>query len=145
LQVMSIKMIFVTNMFISQRSQNHKIVANCCKLANTQKVANLKHCYTSTPRSTLMHVRLVKYILFYLWWRKKFKKKSFRQRLSAEGRRRRARHLPCTALLSPPQSAWQRLYDSNEDSALIVLSMQCMICSNPFLMGPLVGQRKTLD
>jgi DDE superfamily endonuclease len=75
-----------------------------------------------TPQSTSMPVRLAKYILLYLWWRKKFKKKSFRERLSAEGRRRRQRHLPRRALLPPQQSAWQRLYDSNDDSALIVVT-----------------------
>jgi DDE superfamily endonuclease len=69
-----------------------------------------------------MPVRKAKYILLYLAWRERNKKKTFRQRLNEEGRRRRQRNLPRHALLAPKESAWQRLFDSHDDAALITVT-----------------------
>jgi hypothetical protein len=69
-----------------------------------------------------MPVRKAKYILLYLAWRDRNKKKTFGQRLSKEGRRRRQRNIPRIALLAPNDSAWQKLFDSKDDGALITVT-----------------------
>jgi hypothetical protein len=47
---------------------------------------------------------------------------SFRQRLNAEGRKRRDRRIPRIALLNPERSPWQKLYMSCNDQALITVT-----------------------
>lgn len=59
-------------------------------------------------------------LLIYL--ARKRRTQAFRNRLSAEGRRRRQRHLPRISLLPPSASPWQQMYDSNNDTAMITVT-----------------------
>jgi DDE superfamily endonuclease len=77
------------------------------------------------PVLTIASMGLYKRILQFLLWRaicNKRKKKTFRDRLTLEGRRRRQRNLPRASLLPPQESAWQKLYDAKDDPALITIT-----------------------
>ena len=65
---------------------------------------------------------LVLLCLMWFYNRKKARRKSFRQLLNLEGRLRRDRSLRRTALCNPTESAWQKLYDSGDDPALIAIT-----------------------
>ena len=72
----------------------------------------------------------------------KKKKQKFREKLDEEGRKRRDRNIPRTALNSPTNSAWQKLYESGDDGALITVTgydhttFQFILnLFNPFFVG----------
>ena len=46
----------------------------------------------------------------------------FRDKLTAEGRRRRDRQIPRPSLLSPDASPWNKLFSSGDDGALITVT-----------------------
>jgi DDE superfamily endonuclease len=50
------------------------------------------------------------------------KRLSFKAKLNLEGRRRRDRRIPRSALLHPSQSAWMNLHESGSDQALITVT-----------------------
>jgi hypothetical protein len=50
------------------------------------------------------------------------KKQKFLNRLTLQGKRRRDRRLPRTVLLHPSASAWQKLYLSGNDQAMITVT-----------------------
>jgi DDE superfamily endonuclease len=67
---------------------------------------------------------LAKYLLLYLArrrWKEK-QKRAFRYGLNAAGRSRRQRSLPRPSLLPPTESAWEKLYKSNNEQAMITVT-----------------------
>jgi hypothetical protein len=65
---------------------------------------------------------LAKYMLLYIARRRRRERNSFRNKLSAEGRRRRQRSLPRPSLLPPSESAWEKLYGSKNEQAMITVT-----------------------
>ena len=60
-----------------------------------------------------------KYLLLALLLKRK---QRFRSKLDEDGRKRRDRNIPRAALNSPQTSAWQTLYNSGDDGALITVT-----------------------